>query len=253
MNELTGTSRRPRKSYLAAKEALKGMLHSAEYSAGDQIPPERELVQLLGVSRMTLRKMIAEFVQDGVLERRGNQGTYLAHSAIERPLTQPIQQGISKIVELNAATPSSRLILFHEANASQRIAQRLQIVEGEPIVMIKRLRLADGKPFCLETSFLPRSKVPTLQAGDLQQGESLYQLLRERYQLHGEADEGLISVAAMTEDEQQLLEAPAGSAALVYRGVIFDAGQQPLEYLVSVNHPDRVSFKIGYSINHGMR
>ncbi|MFC3395379.1 GntR family transcriptional regulator [Brenneria rubrifaciens] len=251
MNEIK--CRRPRKTYLQAKERLKQMLQSAEYSVGDQIPPERELAQRLSVSRMTLRKIIAEGVSEGLLEKHGNQGTYLAHRAIERPLSQSIKQGISKIVELNGATPSSRLILFHESGASQRIAQRLQIAQGEPTVMIKRLRLADDKPFCLETSFLPRSKVPTLQAEDLSQGESLYHLLNERYQLFGESDEGYISVASMTEDEQQLLEAPPESPALVYRGVIFDSRQQPLEYLVSVNHPHRVSFKINYSMNHSTR
>ena len=38
-----------------------------------------------------------------------------------------------------------------------------------------------------------------------------------------------------------------GTAALVYRGVIFDRQGQPVEYLVSINHPQRVVFKLADS------
>jgi len=44
-----------------------------------------------------------------------------------------------------------------------------------------------------------------------------------------------------------LLEVEAGTAALVYRGVTFGTQGQPVEYLVSVNHPQRVVFKLADS------
>lgn len=51
----------------------------------------------------------------------------------------------------------------------------------------------------------------------------------------------------MNDQEARLLEVEAGTAALVYRGVIFDTQDQPVEYLVSVNHPQRVRFKLADS------
>ncbi|KGT85968.1 GntR family transcriptional regulator, partial [Erwinia typographi] len=76
MNELSENKRRPRKAYLSARQALLNLLNT-EFSEGDQIPAERDLSILLGISRMTLRKITDELVISGMLERRGNQGTWL--------------------------------------------------------------------------------------------------------------------------------------------------------------------------------
>ncbi|MEA9391868.1 GntR family transcriptional regulator [Acerihabitans sp. TG2] len=236
--------KRPRKAYLAARRALLSLLETPEYNPGDQIPAERELSYMLGISRMTLRKIIDELITSGMLQRNGNRGTFLAGTAIERPLSQPVQQGISKIVELNGAVPSSKLIFFHQDAASSRIARLLDINTGMPVLIIKRLRLANTQPFCLETSYLPQARVPGLCAEDMRQGTSLNQLLAERYGIIGTSDEGTIRAGIMSEEEQQLLQAGPGAPALTYRGVIFDALKQPNEYLVSVNHAQRVAFKI---------
>ncbi|QJT83620.1 GntR family transcriptional regulator [Kosakonia sp. MUSA4] len=218
------------------------MLNSPDFNSGDQIPAERELSEVLGISRVTVRKIITELIDEGVLERRGNQGTWLVDTAIERPLQPAL--GISKILELNGAVPSSQLIYFHISTASARIARLLHIEEGDPLVMIKRLRLADGHPFCIETSYLPQARVADLSADMLEKEGSLYRLLAERYAIHDVYDEGTIRAAAMSEEEHQLLQAKPESPALVYRGVIYDSQHQPIEYLVSVNHPQRVAFRI---------
>ncbi|MDR3432695.1 MAG: GntR family transcriptional regulator [Rouxiella aceris] len=251
MSELIEGKRRPRKAYLQARQALLNLLNTPEFNDGDQIPAERDLSSLLGISRMTLRKIIDELIASGVLERRGNQGTWLTQTIIERPLTQAIEHGISKITELNGAVPGSRLIYFQETLASSRLALLLKISAGDPLVMIKRLRLADGEPFCLETSYLPRALIPDLTAEMLEQSGSLYRLLAEQYRIFGVSDEGTIRVAIMNEEEQALLNAPPDSPALVYRGVIADRFQQPVEYLVSVNHPQRVSFRISHNQDAG--
>ena len=108
--------RRPRRSYLDARKKLLGMLNSPDFNSGDQIPAERELSEVLGISRVTVRKIITELIDEGVLERRGNQGTWLVDTAIERPLQPAL--GISKILELNGAVPSSQLIYFHISAAT---------------------------------------------------------------------------------------------------------------------------------------
>ncbi|ROR06257.1 GntR family transcriptional regulator [Erwinia sp. JUb26] len=240
-------TRKPRKSYLDARKRLLEILHSPDFNSGDQIPAERELCELLTLSRMTVRKLLAELVEEGVLERRGNQGTWLLDTPIERPLQPAL--GIGKILELNGAVPSSQLIYFHISTASARIARLLHIAEGNEVVMIKRLRLADGQPFCLETSYLPRARVADLSAEMLEEAGSLYRLLAERYQIQDVYDEGTLRAAAMNEEEHQLLQAKPESPALVYRGVIYDRQRQPIEYLVSVNHPQRVAFRINGGLN----
>ncbi|KEA52251.1 GntR family transcriptional regulator [Mangrovibacter sp. MFB070] len=244
MSDLAGGKRRPRKAYIEAKKTLLSYLNTPEFTNGDQIPPERELVALLGVSRMTLRKILAELVEGGILERRGNQGTWLRQATIARPLTTPVEQGIGQITEMNGAKAGSQLLYFQHAPASTRIARWLQIQPGDPVVVIKRLRLADDEPFCLETSYLPGNRVPGMTGHMLEQQGSLYKLLAEFYHLHAASDNGSVQVGRMNEEEHTLLQVPPDSPSLVYRGTISDGLGIPLEYLVSVNHPERVVFNV---------
>jgi len=57
---------------------LRDMIHSGELSAGDRLPPERDLAKLLGVSRPTLRAGIRSLSTVGILQSRQGAGTFVA-------------------------------------------------------------------------------------------------------------------------------------------------------------------------------
>ncbi|MDQ4038563.1 MAG: FadR family transcriptional regulator [Actinomycetota bacterium] len=56
-------------------EHLRSMIHRGEVGPGDRLPPERELAEQLGVSRISLREAIKLLVDDGYVQvRRGAKG-----------------------------------------------------------------------------------------------------------------------------------------------------------------------------------
>lgn len=57
---------------------LQDMIHSGEISAGDRLPPERDLAKMLGVSRPTLRAGIRSLSTVGILQSRHGAGTFVA-------------------------------------------------------------------------------------------------------------------------------------------------------------------------------
>lgn len=59
-------------------ERLRDMIHSGEISAGDRLPPERDLAKLLGVSRPTLRAGIRSLSTVGILQSRQGAGTFVS-------------------------------------------------------------------------------------------------------------------------------------------------------------------------------
>ena len=63
--------------YLQVERRIEDLLLRGRYKAGDRIPPEAELVNSLGVSRVTVRAGLARLVERGVLERRQGSGTFL--------------------------------------------------------------------------------------------------------------------------------------------------------------------------------
>jgi GntR family transcriptional repressor for pyruvate dehydrogenase complex len=57
---------------------LRDMIHSGELSAGDKLPPERDLSKILGVSRPTLRAGIRSLSAVGILFSKQGAGTFVA-------------------------------------------------------------------------------------------------------------------------------------------------------------------------------
>jgi len=59
--------------YLRVKKLVNDAISAEELRGGDAIPSERDAAELLGVSRVTVRKAFTELVHDGVLvQRRGS-------------------------------------------------------------------------------------------------------------------------------------------------------------------------------------
>lgn len=62
---------------------LRAWLNAAELESGGRLPPERDLAELLGVSRGALRKALAELEEEGQLWRHVGKGTFIGSRAID--------------------------------------------------------------------------------------------------------------------------------------------------------------------------
>lgn len=85
-----GFAKLPRSSAAAdAVHAIQEMILSGRLTPGQRLPAERELSELLGISRPTLRETIRSLVSLNILESRHGAGTFVASldaSALLAPL-----------------------------------------------------------------------------------------------------------------------------------------------------------------------
>jgi GntR family transcriptional regulator len=228
--------------YQQVEATLKEMIEGVVYSPGDQIPSERELSEQLGVSRMTVRRAIENLIHRGLLERRSTNGTYVRQPQVLRRVGKDFALGLTQLLKDEGVTPGSRLISFQTILAPLKIAEKLGLRLGEPVIVIKRVRLANDVPFCIETSYLPADYLPGLTAEDFTHNASLYNILRDRYAVQMVKNDETLKLSFATPDEAGLLEMKSGAPVLLLRCVVMDQNERRMEYLVSVNHPDRVVF-----------
>ena len=73
-----GGSRRDGSLVEAATEAISGRILGGELVPGDRLPPERELVEELRVSRTVLREALSSLEALGLVETRGTRGRFVA-------------------------------------------------------------------------------------------------------------------------------------------------------------------------------
>jgi len=63
------------------REAIQSQLQSGRWSAGQRLPPERELSEQFGLSRTTVRRVLAQFKQQKVIRQVVGSGTYVCEGA----------------------------------------------------------------------------------------------------------------------------------------------------------------------------
>jgi GntR family transcriptional repressor for pyruvate dehydrogenase complex len=69
---------RARRSVNAARQYIEMQIEKGLWKAGEQLPPERDLVERFGVSRNTLRKTLKEMEAEGVIVRHVGRGTFVS-------------------------------------------------------------------------------------------------------------------------------------------------------------------------------
>ncbi|GAA3753056.1 GntR family transcriptional regulator [Micromonospora maritima] len=205
----------------------------------DPLPSERELVARFGVSRATVRQAVGRLEEEGLVYRAQGAGTFVADPAtISKSLALT---SFSEDMRSRRLTPDSRLLDLTLVPAGVAVARELSLSPGAEVAHIRRLRLADGLPMCVEEVWLPTERVGDLDAG-LVSG-SLYEVLAERGVRPHHADQ-VISATVVDADQAALLGVAPYSPALRVDRTTYDGAGVAVERAESIYRADRYDFRI---------
>lgn len=213
-------------------------------ASGEPFPPERQLAESLGVSRMTLRRAIDELVVRGLVCRRPGAGVFALGPKLNQPLTA---SSFSEDMAARGMRPSSRILEFDSAAAGPRIARRLEIAESDIVTVVLRLRLADDEPIALEKLHTPEALVPRLSPEDLAIS-SFYELLTARYGIQLASGTQTIEPTLINGLESEVLDVPEGSPALLFERTSRSAEGKPCEFVSAVYRGDRYKIRTELSM-----
>jgi GntR family transcriptional regulator len=202
---------------------------------GTAIPSERQLSADLGVSRLTVRAALDDLAREGYLVRRRGSGTYVQHPKIAQELTMT---SFSEDMRRRGMVPGSRTLSLSRELAGARLGRSLQVSPAEKVLVIRRLRLADGETMAIETLHLPEALVPGLEAKDLDNG-SVYELLANRYGIHISEGTQAIEPTVTNEEESAALGVPLHSPAFLFERFSRNGDDQVVEFVQSIYRGDR--------------
>ena len=134
--------------------------------------------------------------------------------------------------------PASRTLELRVAPAGARLGRLLRVSPSEPIVVARRLRLADGESMAIETLHVSERFVPGLAATDLEQ-HSFYELLRDRYGIEIVGGGQTIEPTVTDEDESVALGVPLHSPAFRFERTTHTETGEVVEFVESVYRGDR--------------
>lgn len=210
--------------YKEVKKDLSDKITTGIYKPGDRIPSERNLSEVYGISRMTLRQALNALEKDGLIRREKGRGTFVT----SKDLFQENLRSFTHTLIARQIEPSSKIIEVSKVLHLKQISQLLQINQGEAYYKIKRLRCGDGVPMGLETVYIPVIRVPDIDQYDLTQ--SFYGILENYYGYEMTRSACEIEACLANSVLATQMVAKKNSALLKVSGVTYSQGDQPLFY-----------------------
>jgi GntR family transcriptional regulator len=206
----------------------------------DPLPSERELRERFGVSRSTVRHALAELVDRGRIYRVHGRGTFVAVPIVRKDMNLA---SFSEDMAARGLVAGSKIIRVENDRADAVVAQALALSPGEPVVCIKRVRLANGEPMCLEEVHIPELIVGNLAFG-LGEHDSLFETLRDRLGVRIVKADQEVRATVLSNAEAELLGVPPFSPALLISRVTYDDRGRRIEFAKSLYRGDRYAIEV---------
>jgi GntR family transcriptional regulator len=228
--------------YFQLSSYVEQKIKAKELMPGSLLPSEQEICQRLGISRTVVRQAMADLERKGLVSKQSGKRTAIAHPKYDGSLMQNLR-GFYEDAVSKGQKPTTRVLDLRVEPAEGEVVEALKLEEGEPVIMINRLRFLDGEPEVLVVTYISESKCPGLVSEDLT-NQSLYELLARKYGLIIAQGYRTVEAIALDPVAAKLLSLRPKSPALLLKSVgLLDSGE-PLEYFVAKHRGDRSKFHI---------
>jgi GntR family transcriptional regulator len=229
--------------YARAKAAIRDLLTEQAYSPGRRIPTEQVLARELGTSRGTVREALKALEHEGLVTSRRGSGTFVADGA---PLAWAGLESLRSTTALlreQRLAPAVRHLRIEQIPADAASAARLGLPSGHPILVIERVRTANGEPVCFVRDEIA-GPTDMLSAYRAASPESLLEFLRSEYGIS--IDHSLCEIRAANAGTAlaRALQVPRRRALVQMDQVHFDAQRQPVFFSRSHWRTDNFAFRV---------
>ena len=240
--------------YLEIADILSRRIDSGELARGSQLPTELELGSEFDASRNTIRDAIKRLTGQGLVETRQGQGTFVTRiiDPFVTVLSPNPDAGISSAGE-ESATYLSRVNEQHRQarttapkvevmSCPRKIALRLRIKPGDPVISRHQVRYIDEIPWLMQTSYYPLELQAAgakrlLIAEDISEGAVAY--LGETLHLKQVGYRDWVTARGPDNHEQEFFELAHDAAVFEVFRTGFDQHEKPMRVTVTVYPVDR--------------
>ena len=143
--------------YIEIKEQIRDEIQGKPVNS--PIPSERDLAVKYDASRMTVRNAVNELVEEGILYRDKNKGTFVADQKL-------IKKNTATEILQTSESHDFNIIYFSIKNAEE-VASVLDIDTSDQILRIVRLNKVDGRPLSIEEVYFIKGLLKDEDVNDL--------------------------------------------------------------------------------------
>lgn len=228
--------------YYQLKQYVLECIQNKELEVGEQLPNEMDLIEILRISRSTVRQALNELVSEGYLYRVKAKGTFVAKPKVDEGFFQKLESFNTEMIQ-KGLRPSTKVLDLKVIKGIEAINKKLKMNSEEPLIYLRRIRCADQEPVVYFETYLPYAKYPKILEEDFTV-ESLYSKLEEKYGCRVLRALREIEATIANPEELKYLNINKGAAICLVKTVAFNSEDIPVEYSIARYRGDRNKFTV---------
>ena len=238
--------------YRYIADDLRCKITSGALAPNAKLPAEGELTVQYEASRNTVREAIRRLTEEGLLESRPGQGTFVARKLdpFVTVITTDPKTGFgggetvayrSEVSNVHRE-PTTSIPRVEVLTASDEVASLLEIPFGSQVVSRSQDRYIDGIPWSKQTTFylmdfINKGATDLLMAKDIEGGAVKY--LADELGVKQTGYRDWITGRLATDEEQTLFGIGHNAAVFIDSRVAFDQNNTPMRLTVTIYPMDR--------------
>ncbi len=228
--------------YEAIAAKLRKDIMSGKYSAGQQLPLEKEMCAQYDVSRITIKRAMDQLVKQGLVVKRRGSGTFV------KSLDDTDVKELGMANQFNGFTATfkgrkvnTKVLRFDIIHPTSEVANKLQMSTDDFIYYVVRVRSLEGEPIVIEYTQMPIQLIPGLKRQIIE--KSIYSYIENDLKLKIQSAHRTVRAIMPTEEEKKELAIEGILPLLEVEQVAFLDDGRPFEYSVAHHRGDRNVFR----------
>lgn len=183
-------------------------IREGKYKPNDKLPSENELADLYKVPRMVIRKAYEQLQELGYIFAKQGKGSFVQNQKLQIPLILTGDISFSeKMKELKYDYQTINLSC-QKIPFDSSIYHTLRVKKEDTVYKVSRLRIVEGFPIAVHTSFLSQSLFKNIE-GDGTEIHSIFQYYREQGYTDFEPMQSHLNVVFPTKTEREIFKCPS--------------------------------------------
>lgn len=221
---------------------LKEKVESGEYPYQELLPSENTLIGVYGCSRNTVRRAIAELIENGYVQSMQGKGVRVIYlPETKTAFTVGGIESFKETAERNNMAYTTRVTVFARENVDARLAAASGFAEGAEVYHVERVRVIGGKGLIRDVNYFLCSVVPRLTA-ELAMG-SIYNYIENDLGVQIVTSRRRITVERTSAADRAVLDMGGYDCLAVVTSQTYNSDGILFEYTQSRHHPAHFSFQ----------
>ena len=225
---------------------LKTQIESGKLGTNVRLPAEQELTQMLGVSRITVKRALNELAMSGLVHRQRGRGTVVTFDAAAPTVKGSFENLIDGLKQMGLKT-DVKLLDCSMIVPSPELADALELPKKVRVQRIVRLRKLEGEPFSYLTTHIPEDIANGYDDRELV-SQSLIALLEQAGHKPTAAEQTITATAAEPA-VAAVLGVATGSPLLRIHRIMRNAAHRPVQDITAHYRADRFEYHMNLNRN----